>query len=70
MITPEDIKMWIEAGFSGSQVDVTGDRRPTSPAGLQCARRKDARRHPCVVYAYSDTIGICSALIAKHLFQP
>ena len=27
MITPEDIKMWIEAGLSGSQVDVTGDGR-------------------------------------------
>ena len=27
MITPEDIKMWIEAGVSGSQVDVTGDGR-------------------------------------------
>ena len=27
MITPEHIKMWIEAGLSGSQVDVTGDGR-------------------------------------------
>ena len=27
MITPEDIKMWIEAGLSGSPVDVTGDGR-------------------------------------------
>jgi len=27
MITPEDIKMWIEAGLSGSQVAVTGDGR-------------------------------------------
>ena len=27
MITPEDTKMWIEAGLSGSQVDVTGDGR-------------------------------------------
>ena len=27
MITPDDIKMWIEAGLSGSQVDVTGDGR-------------------------------------------
>ena len=27
MVTPEDIKMWIEAGLSGSQVDVTGDGR-------------------------------------------
>ena len=27
MITPEDIKMWIEAGLAGSQVDVTGDGR-------------------------------------------
>ena len=27
MITPEDIKMWIEAGLSGSQVDVTGEGR-------------------------------------------
>ena len=27
MITPEDIKRWIEAGLSGSQVDVTGDGR-------------------------------------------
>ena len=27
MITPEYIKMWIEAGLSGSQVDVTGDGR-------------------------------------------
>ena len=27
MITPEDIKMWIEVGLSGSQVDVTGDGR-------------------------------------------
>lgn len=27
MITPEDIKMWIEAGLSGSHVDVTGDGR-------------------------------------------
>ena len=27
MITPDDIKMWIEAGLSGSQVDVTGEGR-------------------------------------------
>ena len=27
MITPEDIKMWIEAGLSGAQVDVAGDGR-------------------------------------------
>ena len=27
MITPEDIKMRIEDGLSGSQVDVTGDGR-------------------------------------------
>ena len=50
MITPEDIKMWIEAGLSGSQVDVTGDGRHFD-AGIVSAQfegKSAVQRHQLV----------------------
>ena len=50
MITPEDIKMWIEAGLSGSQVDVTGDGRHFDAVivSAQFERKSAVQRHQLV----------------------
>ena len=50
MITPEDIKMWIEAGLSGSQVDVTGDGRHFDAVivSAQCEGKSAVQRHQMV----------------------
>ena len=56
MITPEDIKMWIEAGLSGSQADVTGDGRHFDAVivSAQFEGKSAVQRHQLVYSVLGD----------------
>ena len=72
MVTPEDIKQWIEAGLTNSQADVSGDGHHFE-AVIVCAEFADknmVEQHQMVYQALGDKMKAEIHALSMRTFTP